>query len=167
MWQTFCLWGQVTWRKSLRIAVTRRKPSNCFVFAAGRILSSHLLSSVNFCGRLKTNTHSSIDHLVCCSFTWGIHCVWPAFRLRIPTLTSCGPIWTCFCKSCWLRTPGRPTGGCPCILNKNFRTNSKFSSWLYFIFTLFSQCPNCMLNIVTFFFRFFFSKLRNTSIGFW
>lgn len=66
MWQTFYLWGQAMWRKSLRIAVTRRKLSNCFVFAAGRILSSHLLSSVNFCGRLKKNQHSYIDHLVGC-----------------------------------------------------------------------------------------------------
>ena len=61
MWQTFYLWGQVMWRKSLRTAVTQRKPSNCFVFAAGRILSSHLLSSVNFSGRLKENIHSYVS----------------------------------------------------------------------------------------------------------
>ena len=49
------------WRKSLKTAATQRKPSNCFVFAAGRILSSHLLSSVNFSGRLKENIRSYVS----------------------------------------------------------------------------------------------------------
>ena len=64
MWQTFYLWEQAMWRKLLKTAVIQRKPSNCFVFAAGRILSSRLQSSVNYSGRLKKNKHSYAYNLI-------------------------------------------------------------------------------------------------------
>lgn len=142
MWQTFYLWEQVTWRKSLRTAVTQRKLSNCFVFAAGRILSSHLLSSVNFSGRLKDYKHSYVSLIWFITPSNKLFTVsFPVFRLHIPTLTNSGPIWICFCKSYWLRTPGRLTGRSSSLLAQLSNWNCQsvpfffLSLFLFFLFT--------------------------------